>query len=241
MRYIIYTRVSSRKQAVENQIEECLEYIKKIIKPGDEIIQFEEPDRSTFHKMARRYRLQDMLKSLKKGDHLIVYKVDRLARHPQELINIYFEIKQKGVKISGVRDTNLTDEMICIYAFVACSERSNIQKRTLDKLDSKKRKKERTGSVAYGYRLDETKLQTERKDVPSFEKPYLLIPDEKEQQNLNIMVDMRSNGFSYQQIVNRLESIGAKNRLGNPFQKMTIYQILKRLEKNNCDQLAKSC
>ena len=88
MRYIIYTRVSTNKQSVENQLQECREYVYKLTKKGDEVLEFSEPDSSTKKPMRNRKKLIEMIEKVREGDKLIVYKVDRLARDPQELINI---------------------------------------------------------------------------------------------------------------------------------------------------------
>lgn len=231
MRYVIYTRVSTSKQTVENQLKECREYVYKITQKGDEVIEFSEPDSSTTKPMKQRKKLMEMISRLRKGDQLVVYKVDRLARDKQELINIFCDIRKMGVEIIGLRDPGLTlnEESICIYAFIACSERKNIQERTRAGLNNKKSKGEKVGGTLYGFTLDKTKLQTDRKDCHSFGKPYLLVPDNKESEQIALMIDWHKQGWSYGQIMRTLEEKGHRNRKGNPITKATISRILKRL------------
>ncbi len=228
MRYVIYTRVSTNKQTVENQIHICREYVYKLRQKGDEILEFSEPDKSTQRPMSQRKKLLEMMSNLRSGDQLVVYKVDRLARDKQELINIYCDIRKKGVQIIGIRDPSLNEESICIYAFVACTERKNIQERTRDGLRRKKAQGERTGSTMYGYRLDETKLQT-REDCQSYGKPYLLIPDDREQEHIKVMKEMYENGASFGDIMREFKARGWKNRNGNTIHKSGISKILSRL------------
>jgi hypothetical protein len=88
---------------------------------------------------------------------------------------------------------------------------------------------EKVGTTWYGYKDDETRLQ-QRKDVRSTGKPYLLIRDENEGNQVDVMWELHNQGYSYGEIAKELEIRGFKNRAGNPVQKMTIYRVLKRKE-----------
>ncbi len=230
MRYIIYTRVSTNKQTVENQLRECREYVYKITQKGDEVIEFSEPDSSTSKPMASRKKLLEMMSRLRKGDQLVVYKVDRLARDKQELINIFCDITKLGVEIVGLKDPSLSDDTILMYAMIAYHERKNIQERTKSGLNLKKANMERVGSTWYGYKLDETKL-SERKLAKSEGKPYLLLEDENESRQVALMVDWFGQGYSYGQIAHELENAGFRSRAGTPVNKSTVYRVLRRLGK----------
>lgn len=232
MRYVIYTRVSTNKQTVENQLKECREHVYKVMQKGDEILEFSEPDSSTRKPMKNRKKLMEMMAELRRGDKLIVYKVDRLARDPQELINIYCDLRRAGVDIVGLNDPSLNEQSICIYAFIACTERDNIKVRTISGLNRKRANMERVGTTWYGYSLDMMKIST-RENTKSEGKPYLLLPNSKEQEQIQIMMDCYSQGMSFSEIANELKARGHTNRLGNPIHKMTIYRILKRLGKLN--------
>ncbi len=231
MRYIIYTRVSTNKQTVENQLKECREYVYKITQKGDEVIEYAEPDSSTKKPMHLRKKLIEMMNNLRKGDQLIVYKVDRLARDKQELINIYCDIRKKGVEIVGLHDPSLNEESICIYAFVACTERKNIQTRTISGLNRKRANGERVGATLYGYKLDESKLQLTKPEAHSYNKPFLLVRNEEEAKQVELMVELYEQGKSFSEIALELGSRGFRNRANNPVHKMTVYRILKRLGK----------
>lgn len=233
MRYIIYTRVSTNKQTVENQLKECREYVYKLTHKGDEVIEFAEPDSSTKKPMRNRKKLIEMIEKVRPGDKLIVYKVDRLARDPQELINIYCNMVDKGVEVYGLYDPALDRQTICIYAFMAASERNNVQVRTRSALNRKRANGERVGGTWYGYSLDQSKLQTARENAHSYNKPYILVPEEHEQSQVNLMVEMHRQGASYGEIVSELETRGFRNRKGNPVHKSTVWRVLKRLEKQN--------
>lgn len=233
MRYIIYTRVSTNKQTVENQLKECREYVYKITQKGDEVIEFSEPDSSTKKPMKNRKKLIEMISKLRKGDQLVVYKVDRLARDKQELINIYCDIKKMGVEIFGIKDPSLNDETILMYAMIASHERKNIIDRTISGLNRKRANGERVGATWYGYKLDETKIQNTKQEAHSYQKPYILIQDNREAEQVELMVRLHREGCSYGEIATELDAKGHKNREGNPVHKSTVYRILKRLEKQN--------
>lgn len=232
MRYVIYTRVSKHTQTVQNQLLDCKKYVYSVMTKKDEIIEFNEPDSSTQKPMASRKKLQEMMSFLREGDTLIVWKVDRLARDKQELINIYCDIRKKGVQIVGLQDPLLNEELICVYAFIACTERSNIQKRTHSGLNRKRANGERVGGTWFGYKLDETKLSP-HKDAKSEGKPYLLIPNEEESEAVSLMCDLHQEGKSFGEIALELEKKGYKNRKGNPIHKMTVYRVLQRQQTQN--------
>ena len=89
MRYVVFSRVSTKLQTVENQIRECLDYVESSKQDNDEIVRFDEPETSSRIPMDERVKLQEMLNFVKKGDTLVIYKLDRLARDGEELVYIY--------------------------------------------------------------------------------------------------------------------------------------------------------
>lgn len=232
MRYIIFSRVSTNMQKVENQVRECLDFVHQRKKEGDEIIQFAEPDTSSRIHADDRIVLQDMIKFAKKGDVLVIYKLDRLARDGQQLVNIYCNLLNAGVEVYSIYEPSADKKYVHISAMVAMTERENIALRTVSGLNRKKANMERVGTTWYGYKLDETKLSP-YKNAKSFGKPYLLIPNEEEQRAIQLMMECQARGMSYQDIANVLESKGYKNRKGNPFHKMSVHQILSRQKKQH--------
>ena len=231
MRYIIFSRVSTKLQTVDNQIKECLEYVESNKQPYDEIVQLDEPETSSRIPMDERVKLKEMLNLVKKGDTLVIYKLDRLARDGEELVYIYrSKLIKKGVKVVSLYEPYIDNANIHIYAFLGETERNNIRIRTISGLKRKQANMEKVGTAWYGYKTDETKLQLSKEKTPSFGKPYLLIPEQKEQEQVNLMVEWHGQGMSYGEIANELESRGYTNRKGNPVQKMTVYRILQRLK-----------
>ncbi len=227
MRYVIFTRVSTDKQKVENQVKECREYVESRRKPGDEVIEFAEPETSSRISAENRPTLQNMLTTIRKGDTLVIYKLDRIARNGRDLINIYDDLIESGVKVHSIYEPTADQKYVHIYAFVAMTERESIKLRTISGLNRKKANLERVGTTWFGYKLDESKL-CEYKGARSEGKPYLLTVDETEADAVQLMIEMRKEGFSYQTIAEELERQGYKNRAGNPLQKNSIRRILIR-------------
>jgi DNA invertase Pin-like site-specific DNA recombinase len=243
MRYVIFSRVSTGKkktaegetvkQTTENQIVECMQYVKDNMKEGDEIIQFDEEGMSTRKSIEERPVLKAMLASLKRGDTLVIYKLNRLARAGDELVMIWHDLQRRGINLVSLYEKQIDEMIIHAYAMVGQAERKNIREATKSGLRRKQLKMEKVGACWYGYTTDPTKLQTYQSDCHSHGKPYLLIPEESEHEQVNLMVEWHSQGLTYGQIASELETKGFRNRKGNPVHKMTVYRVLQRLKTQN--------
>lgn len=237
MRFIIFTRVSTKKQDIENQKHECIQYVERNKSEGDEVYFFDEPETSSRVPIAKRPVLNEMLKFFKRGDTLVIYKLDRLARDGLELVSIYRNLLDEcGINLVSIYESNIDKSIIHIYAFGGEKERENIRIRTISCLKAKQARFEKVGTEWYGYHTDPDILQTFKPDAHSYGKPYLLIPKKSEQEQLEIMLDLHRKGLSYGEIAKELKEKGYRNRKGNPVQKMTIYRVLKRLKGENQPQ-----
>jgi putative DNA-invertase from lambdoid prophage Rac len=230
MSYRIFTRVSTKLQTVENQIQECVRHIDKNKQPDDVVIQINEPETSSRIPMEERVKLQEMLQETKKGDHLVIYKLDRLAREGSELVYIYKSLIKKGVTITSIYEPHIDNANIHIYAFLGETERNNIRIRTISGLKRKQANGEKVGTAWYGYKTDETKIQKHQPDCHSYGKPYLLVEDESEAKQVKLMVEWHKKGLSYGDIASKLADMGFTNRKGNPPEKSTVFRVLKRLQ-----------
>ena len=82
-----------------------------------------------------RPELIQCLRMLRKGDTLIVWKLDRLARSLKDLVEIVYDLDQKGVGFRSLTEaidtTNAGGKLVFhIFAALAEFERSLIQERT---------------------------------------------------------------------------------------------------------------
>jgi DNA invertase Pin-like site-specific DNA recombinase len=226
--------VSTKLQTVDNQIKECFEYVEANRQPDDEIVQFDEPETSSRIPMDDRVKLKEMLEFVKKGDTLVIYKLDRLARDGEELVYIYrSKLIKKGVTVVSLYEPHIDNANIHIYAFLGETERNNIRIRTISGLKRKQANMEKVGTAWYGYKTDETRLQMTKDKCHSYKKPYLLIPEKQEAEQVALMIQWHQEGLTYGQIANELETKGYKNRKGNPVQKMTVYRVLQRLKRQH--------
>lgn len=219
-------------QMVENQISACYHYVNSVKKEGDEIIEFQEPETSSRIPAENRTHLQEMLNFIEEGDTLVIYMLDRLARYGQELINIYYDLVDDGIIVHSVMEPKADKTYVHLYAMLAMMERENIQARTITALKRKQADMEKVGAVWYGYKLDESVLNTHER-ARTYNKPYKLIPDEKEAEQVALMVEWRKEGLSYGEIARELDARGYKNRSGNPPEKSTVFRVLQRLKKQH--------
>ena len=86
-----YARVSSSGQDLTIQIE-------ALTKAGCEIIRQEKVSGTS---VQGRDELNTLLEFLRKGDELVVTRIDRLARSIRDLQNIVYDLDKKGVTISA--------------------------------------------------------------------------------------------------------------------------------------------
>lgn len=220
VKYVIYLRVSTDEQDTRTQEQECLRYIKSLSKgEAFEHVIFADPDTSSRVKMSKRLGLMQMLESLKKGNEVVVYKLDRLSRDVIEMVTIYRMIKERKCRIHSLNDSNADDEFtIGLMGVLAQKERTDICLRIKSKMTAKKERNERVSRhLPYGYDLHEDNIH--------------LIPNHVEQLALSLMIQWFDEGMSYRLIAKTLNNLEYKNRVGKPFQHMSIWQILSRTDK----------
>lgn len=242
MRYIIFSRVSTDQQLDDSQLFMCREYINSVKKEGDEVIEFNEPPTSTRLEMEERPVLMSMLEFLKRGDMLVVFCLTRIARTGSEIVKIFEQqVTKKKALLYSISQPKVDKNFIHIYAMMGEIARDTISANTKAGLRSKQAKMEKVGTSWYGYTTDPTKLQLERPKCHSHGKPYLLVPEEKEAEQVSLMVQWFQEGRTYGQIAHALEAKGFRNRKGNPVHKMTVYRVLVRLKTHNPTPRAEAC
>lgn len=119
-----YARVSTQDQNLDLQVD-------ALSKAGCEKI-YEE---KTSGSKAERSELQDMLKHIRRGDNLIIWKLDRLGRNLKHLIELVGELEQKGVGLISLQekiDTTTANGKLIFHIFCSLAEfeREIIRERT---------------------------------------------------------------------------------------------------------------
>ena len=143
-RYIVYKRVSTKKQGESGLGLEAQESaIQKIIKPGDEILlSFTEAESGKKNKRPELLKAIQACKEL--NATLLVAKLDRLSRNAGFL----FTLRDSGLKIL-IADMPQADElMIGIMAVVADWEGKRITQRIKEALQAKRERGEKMGTIA---------------------------------------------------------------------------------------------
>ena len=166
--------------------------------------------------LDKRPALLDLIAALDTGDTLIVAKRDRLGRDPLAVAMIEAAVARKGARIvsaagEGTDSDSPTDILMrrMVDAF-AEYERLIIGARTKAALQAKKVRGERVGQLPYGYRCDDGTN---------------LIPDTDEQDIIQQVKQLQTEGLSLRGIAVRLTSMGKTSR-GTSWHPQTIKNIL---------------
>lgn len=119
-----YARVSTSDQNYELQVEQLKNY-------GCNKIYSEKKS----GKDTGRPELKRALEYLRKGDKLVVYKIDRLARSIRDLHNITYELQEKGIGVAFIKEqidfsTATGKLMFTMLGAIAEFERDLINERT---------------------------------------------------------------------------------------------------------------
>lgn len=88
-----------------------------------------------------RPELRQMIDQLRKGDIVIIWKLDRLGRSLRDLVNLVTEIQDKGAGLKSLNDsidTNTPQGKLIFHLFASLAEfeRDNISERTKAGLES---------------------------------------------------------------------------------------------------------
>ena len=167
--------------------------------------------------LDRRPGLLAAITQLGKGDSLLVAKRDRLGRDPLVLAMIESAVKRKGARIvSAAGEGTDSDEPSAVLmrrlidAF-AEYERLIIGARTKAALGAKRARGERTGGIPYGFRLapEGKRLET----------------DEREQDTLALVQELRAGGASLRAIGRELTARGLRPRGGAAWHPQTVNNL----------------
>lgn len=126
-----YIRISTDKQDLDKQSHLLLEYARKERLIIDEFIEAEVSSRED----TGARRIDELQTKLQKGDTLLVAELSRLGREMLQVLNIINDLSQKGVKLTFVRQPELSTTgshgklLLAIYSYFAEAEREFISMR----------------------------------------------------------------------------------------------------------------
>ena len=126
--------------------------------------------------VKQRPELERCLQSLRSGDTLVVYKLDRLGRSLKNLVEIIDDLTRRGVVITSIKDnidasTATGRMMINLFATLAEFERDMIAERCQA---GRKAAKER--GVKFGRKPGAKKIQEKAKAAAALYKDGMTIP-----------------------------------------------------------------
>lgn len=217
-RVAAYARFSSDNQRAES-IDAQLRAIREYCKQHKYVIVEEYTDEARSGTTDRRASFQRLIADSKKKsfDIVLVHKLDRFARNRYDSAVYKRELKKNGVTVHSVLE-NLDDspESIMLESVLEGMNEyysQNLARETMKGMKETAYQCKHTGGIPpLGYGLDATT------------KKLILIPDEAE--TVKIIFDMYAKGYGYSPILERLHREGRKTKLGNDFQKNSLYGIL---------------
>lgn len=158
---------------------------------------------------------------------VIICKLDRLTRSVADLAELLKRFDRRGVSLVSVNDkldtaTAAGRLVLNIMVSVSQWEREATGERTREVLRHKKTQGMLAGNTPFGYRLLNDARDEHGKLIDS-----TLIKDELEQEIISRIQELRTAGFTLEQIARELNALGFTTRSGGEFKKQYIHNICK--------------
>ena len=203
-------------ESIDAQIRAIEEYAdKNDIKIVNKFI-----DRAKSATSDKRPAFQEMIKYCEADNTgismVIVHKLDRFSRDKYDSAMYKQKLKVKGIRVVSVLENldNSTESLILesVIEGMAQYYSANLAR-----------------EVAKGQKENALKALHNGGDAPlgydvAFDKTYLV--NEEEAQAVKIIFDMYVNGYSYSNIIDKLNDLGYKTKRGNKFGKNSLHGIL---------------
>lgn len=220
MKAIIYARYSSdnqREESITAQIRACTEYAERngysIIKIyTDEAKSAQTDDRPGFLKM-----MSEIKGNLVKPDFLIVHKIDRFARNRYDSAFYKRELRKAGVMVQSVLEhlDDSPESIILESVLEGMAEyySKNLAREVMKGMRETALQAKHTGGLPpLGFDVDKN-------------KNYVI--NESEAPAVRMIFEMRDAGYGYNAILDALHKNGYKTKLGKPFGKNSLHEILR--------------
>jgi len=223
-RAVLYARFSSdnqREESIEAQLRAMHEYCSR----NSIVIIHEYCDRAKSATTDDRPEFLKMIAASREGDFdfAIVHKLDRFSRNRYDSAYYKRELKKNGVQLLSVLE-QMDDSPESIILESVLEGMSEYYSKNLAREVMKGMRESAMdcryigGWVPYGFRVDP---QTHRYIINDYEAEAVRM----------IFRDV-ADGCGYNVVLNKLNSMGYRTRLGNTFSKETLYEML-RNEKYN--------
>ena len=223
-RAVLYARFSSdnqREESIEAQLRAMHEYCSR----NSIVIIHEYCDRAKSATTDDRPEFLKMIAASREGDFdfAIVHKLDRFSRNRYDSAYYKRELKKNGVQLLSVLE-QMDDSPESIILESVLEGMSEYYSKNLAREVMKGMRESAMdcryigGWIPYGFRVDP---QTHR---------YII--NEYEAEAVRMIFRDVADGCGYNVVLNKLNSMGYRTRLGNTFSKETLYEML-RNEKYN--------
>ena len=223
-RAVLYARFSSdnqREESIEAQLRAMHEYCSR----NSIVVIHEFCDRAKSATTDDRPEFLKMIAASREGDFdfAIVHKLDRFSRNRYDSAYYKRELKKNGVQLLSVLEQmdDSPESIILESVLEGMSEyySKNLAREVMKGMrESAMNCRYIGGWVPYGFRVDP---QTHRYIINDYEAEAVRM----------IFRDV-ADGCGYNVVLNKLNSMGYRTRLGNTFSKETLYEML-RNEKYN--------
>ena len=214
----LYARYSSDNQRAESivaQLRACREYCKKY---GYTIIK-EYADEAMTGTNDRRPQFQQMLRDAEAGmfEMVIAHKVDRIGRnefdyysnrHRLEACGVQVAFAAQGFDASTPEGGLMNNMLVGLAAYYSRNLSKEVKKGLRENV---LQGKSTGGKPLFGYRY-------------TADKRYEIVAHEAAA--VRLLFDMYIQGYGYLQIANKLNGMGFRTRLGNPFGKNSLHDLL---------------
>jgi site-specific DNA recombinase len=219
MKVLGYIRVSSKSQldgySIINQKDKINSYCKYM---GYNLVEVYEDRGISGMSIDKRNGYRDMLEYLLNNeiDGIIVYSLSRLGRRMKDVIGFLDVLKRSGKSFYSIKE-NLSNEdkigslIVNIMSSINEFEVENIRERIRDVKREKKSKGLVSGRLMYGY-----------DDVDG-----RLVKNLKETKIISRIKGLRSRGYSWGKISNRLNDEGVKSKYGGVWYMSSLYNMMK--------------
>lgn len=217
-RAAFYGRFSSnnqREESIDAQLRAAEDFAKR---NGYEIVKVYADKAKTGTSSNKRLEFMSMIKDSEKGEfqYIIVHKLDRFSRNKYDSAIYKRKLKQNGVRLISVTEQlDGSPESIILESVIeGMSEyySKNLARETMKGLKENAYKAPHTGGLPpLGYDVNK-------------DKRYII--NEKEAECVRLIFDMYIAGYSRSKMVDKLNELGFKTKLGAMFRANSIHSII---------------
>lgn len=161
----------------------------------------------------------------KRIDHVVVYKLDRLARNTIETLEMVERMDKKSVSLHSISEKLDTQSAIGRFvvrtlASLAEMERDQVSERTTGALQSKRARGEKTGGdCPFGYDFQEVTR-------PGTDKPLKVLVENPEEQEIVARIrNLKAKGHSFRAIAAEQNSDGLVTKQGKTWTHRQIARV----------------